>query len=266
MKNSRASSLAVLVASGVIAAVVAVGSPAAGANAPGRSGGTPASPVSSWRDDFNRLDTSTWRVRAGGCLSPNQVKVSSGMLRLTTRASSDPACPLLRSRIDTYNRRTFASGTFSARIRFDLATGSWQTFWLTGGSGLPFPANGEVDIAEILGRTPTQDHIRLHSAYLDGRVDSSGRLSRCTQKLDPRLQPGPDSWHVYSVTTSALAVTFKVDGKHVVTFNPNGVCTWPFIDPMRIILGAGGGGGWGGPVDPSQYPVTVLVDWVSWTP
>jgi beta-glucanase (GH16 family) len=215
---------------------------------------------SAWRDDFNSFNGQNWRVVTSACHSARNVSVSNGILRLKTVAGSSSACPLIGARVDTYDRRTFAPGTYTARIMFQPRTGSWQTFWLTGASGRAFPSNGEVDLAEILGRESTVHHLRLHSAYV---FDAS---SRCTQQADPVRPAGFFSqWHTYSVTTSATRATFQVDGQTVASFTPNSVCTWPFTDPMRAIFSSDGGT-WAGPPNKALFPVTMSVDWFSYRP
>jgi beta-glucanase (GH16 family) len=238
--------------SGSIVALTVIASMAA-VQAPSRA----ASDVA-WRDDFTSFDTSTWQAVDGNCFTSGNASVANGMLRLRIATSKDPDCPTTGARVNTYGLRDWPPGTFSARIRFVTAPGSWQTFWLTGASGRTFPANGEVDIAEIIGRTPGNTHVALHSAFL------SGGTRRCDQGAGPAATVDR-TWHVYSVTTSATVATFRIDGRVVASFRPNGICSWPFGDRMRILFSSRGGG-YGGTVDPSRYPVTYLVDWVSWTP
>jgi beta-glucanase (GH16 family) len=213
-----------------------------------------------WRDNFTSFDARTWRVVTWGCHAANNVSVANGQLRLRTVATASGSCPLVGARVDTIDHRTYAPGTYTARIKFDPRKGSWQTFWMTGGSGRPFPSMGEVDVAEILGRQPTVHHLRLHSAY------ANGSAGRCTQAADPVRPAGfLSQWHTYSVTTSATRAVFRVDGKTVASFTRNGVCTWPFTDPMRMILTADGGT-WAGPPNKALFPATMLVDWVSYAP
>jgi beta-glucanase (GH16 family) len=216
-----------------------------------------ASAAATWRDDFTSLDPATWRVVERDCFDPANVSVANGMLRMRIAPTSRPDCPgVTGARINTYGLREWASGTFSARIRFDLAPGSWQTFWLTGAGPAEFPANGEVDVAEVIGRTPTNTHVALHSAFRSGgtrRCDLGGAPKATLDRV----------WHVYSVTTSSSSVVFRIDGVKIAGYTPGTTCTWPFGDPMRILFSARGGQ-YGGEVQPSAYPVTYLVDWVSW--
>jgi beta-glucanase (GH16 family) len=213
--------------------------------------------ATSWRDDFTTFDTSTWQKVNTGCYLPQNATVSGGMLRLTIAPSALADCPgVTGARVNSYGLRDWAPGTFRARIKYVLAPGSWQTFWMTGANGKVFPGNGEIDVAEIIGRTPHQTHVNLHSARL------SDPTRRCSQGTAPSAQVN-SVWHVYGVITSKTAVTFTIDGRVIGRFTPNGTCAWPFGDRMRMIFSSRGGE-YGGDVDPSAYPVTYLVDWVTW--
>jgi beta-glucanase (GH16 family) len=246
--SSRAVCGTAVAAAALVAALCA--SPAATA-----SGG--AAPITSWRDDFTSLNSNNWNVIDRDCFDPANVAVGDGKLRMTIARSTRKDCPgVTGARINTYGLRSFTSGTFEARIKFVLAPGSWQTFWLTGGSNREFPANGEVDIAEVIGRTPVNTHVALHSAFKSGgtkRCDVGGAPAATLDRV----------WHVYGVSTSATRVTFTIDGKTIASYTPGATCTWPFGDPMRVLFSTRGGQ-YGGDVVPSAYPVTYLVDWVSW--
>jgi beta-glucanase (GH16 family) len=214
---------------------------------------------SGWRDDFSTFNDAVWNKINWGCFDTRNVSVSNGLLGLRIVPDSRPDCfGVVGARVNTVGKRSFASGTFTARIKFVTAPGSWQTFWLTGDNGKPFPAAGEVDIAEITGRSPSIAHHRLHSSKI-GKP-----LKRCSQGGDPVVQPD-GRWRTYSATTSGTRVVFRVDGNVVGRYQPNGECTWPYGDPMHIVLSARGGQ-YGGTVVPSRYPVTYYVDWVSWEP
>jgi beta-glucanase (GH16 family) len=214
----------------------------------------------SWRDDFNTLDPATWNVISRDCIEPRNVSVANGMLRIATLPSSRTDCPgVTVGRVNTYGLKTFQPGTFSARMRYVVEPGSWQNFWLTGANGRPFPANGEVDIAEVIGPTPNNTHVALHSAF------KSGASGRCDMEAGPAATVDR-VWHVYSVTTGATAVTFKVDGATIARFTPTSSnCTWPYGDPMRILFDSSVGK-YGGTLDLSKYPIAFKVDWVTWTP
>jgi beta-glucanase (GH16 family) len=211
-----------------------------------------------WRDDFTTFDDGTWNRIHRSCFARDNVGVEEGMLWL--RIVPDPAnvdCHgVTGARVTTYGKKEFPKGTFTARIKFVTAPGSWQTFWLTGNSGEPFPANGEIDVAEVAGRLPGQTPHHLHSS----RASAPDR--KCTQ--GGTADTAPDGvWREYAVTTSTREVVLRIDGEIVGRYAPNGVCSWPFGDPMRMLFSARGGA-YGGTVNVARYPVTYFVDWVQW--
>ena len=233
---------------------LAIATPSADA---GASGTVSQAAVTSWRDDFNTLDPARWQKVDRLCFEPRNVAVSNGMLRLTVSRSSRTDCPgVTWARVRTYDSGYFAPGTFQARIRFVLAPGSWQTFWLIGAGGAEFPFNGEVDIAEVIARTPNNTHTALHSAF------KSGGTKRCDVGAAPAATLDR-VWHVYGVTTSSTRVTFTIDGMPIASFTPGSTCTWPFGDPMYVLFSARAGD-YGGAINLASYPLTYQVDWVSW--
>lgn len=250
--------LTLVLATAICGLTVAVSPrPDASANTTSRPDGPVAIAATTWRDDFNTLDPNTWVKIDRDCFEPGNAAVANGMLRMTIARSSRADCPgVTGARLNTYGLRDWGSGTFEARIKFDTAPGSWQTFWMTGASGREFPANGEIDVAEIIGRTPRNTHVALHSAFL------AGGTRRCDQGAAPAATVD-NVWHVYGVTTSSTSVAFTIDGKVIARFGPNSTCAWPFGDRMRLLFSSRGGQ-YGGDVVPSAYPVTYLVDWVSW--
>ena len=213
-----------------------------------------------WRDDFDVFDTDVWGKANWGCFERENAGVASGQLwlRVVPRPDREDCGGVVGARVLTKGLRDWAPGTFTARIKFVTAPGSWQTFWLTGSNGKPFPAAGEVDIAEITGNVPAIAHHRLHSSR------QTAPLKKCSQGADPIVHPS-GVWRTYSATTSGTRVEFRVDGKLVGSYGRNDTCTWPFGDRMNMIFSARGGG-YGGDVDITKYPVEYYVDWVSWSP
>ncbi len=244
----------------IIAGTTALAAPAsaiAGAVAPAAAGPLDVP----WRDDFNTLDPNVWRAVDNGCYKPTNATVTGGQLHLNIAKGTTLDCPYTWVRYNTYGKKDFGPGTISARIRFNTAPGSWQTFWLTGGSGRVYPSNGEMDVAEIIGREPTTTHAALHSAY---RSNPSNPTRRCDVGGATPF-PVDKIWHTYSVTYSATSVTFKIDKTVLGTYKPGTICEFPFGDRQRIQLSARTGK-YGGTVDPTKYPLAYDVDWIAYTP
>jgi Glycosyl hydrolases family 16 len=225
-----------------------------------------------WRDDFNGARLApTWQAPTWGCKDPRNVRVAGGKLWLRTARSPHRDCPGLEGgRVDTYHQpRRFGDGVFEVSMRQAPAAGSWQTLWITGSDGA-YPANGEIDVAETLGREPDVLHTVLHSAWLDGRRTRDGQLRRCSLKHPTRLNMR--ATHVYRVLVTGREFRLWVDGQPRVHFTAADArragCTWPYGGDNRLVIDSGVSDehGYAGPADPADYPVAVTVDYVSWTP
>jgi beta-glucanase (GH16 family) len=253
-----------------------------GAGAAGATGAPPAVPVvrtTAWADNFKEgtLDPAAWRAITWSCKTPANIGFLHGNLRLTTTATTPAAggtCPALGAAVDTYRSMAFGAGrgTMLVHGRFDLDPGSWDSFYLTGSKGA-YPANGEIDFAEMLGKDPLVHHKAVHAAYLDGRRHPDGRLKRCTVGLDDALDTRV--WHVYGVTWGPDRIVFTVDDvvQRTLTkaeFAARG-CAWPFGDPanpQRLVLSGGVGVRYAfpGPLDPATLPATTWVNFAAFRP
>ncbi|MGW2373474.1 glycoside hydrolase family 16 protein [Kitasatospora sp. NPDC001683] len=96
----------------------------------------------------------------------------SGNLAITARRESLPGmapceagtCDITSGRITTKERFARAYGRFEARIRVPTGSGLWPAFWMTGADidQHPWPANGEIDVMEVLGNDPATVHGTAH--------------------------------------------------------------------------------------------------------
>ncbi len=77
-------------------------------------------------------------------------------------------------------------GRFEARIKIPKGQGMWPAFWMLGSDidTNPWPACGEIDIMENIGKEPAIVHGSIHGpGYAPGNVTASytlptGALSR----------------------------------------------------------------------------------------
>jgi beta-glucanase (GH16 family) len=73
-------------------------------------------------------------------------------------------------------------------------------------------------------------------------------------------------FHVYGVQWSPTKIVFTLDGVPYVTRTPadlNSTQSWVFNKPFYLLLNVAVGGTWpGSPNASSQFPATMLVDWV----
>jgi len=215
-----------------------------------------------WSDEFDgsTLDTSMWTPYFNtygdgnnemACLTPNNVAVSGGTLKITARRET-VTCPKGDVRKFTSGfigtRETghyFARyGHFEMRARLPHGFGLWPAFWLRHRNGA---GTAEVDIMEYFhANNPGETTATLH---LDGRSNLSKKVVPFEQ---PTATPG---WHVWAVDIlpdpAGVKFSFSLDGKAYHSYvdtqhkwssaDPN--ATWDIAVNMAV------GGNWTGDPD-----------------
>jgi len=141
-------------------------------------------------------------------------------------------------------------GYFEARLKVPAGQGMWPAFWLLGKVG----ASGvnEIDVHEILGQTPSTDHMTVHW----GTDYNSGHQS------DGSSWVGPDfsaDFHVFGLAWTPDSIIWTIDGVEHKRHTGEGV---PQVE-MYIILNLAIGGSWPGPPDASTpMPGLYQIDYV----
>ena len=244
---------------------------------------SPSSPTYQlvWSDEFNGADGSVpdatkWAIQTGGdgwgnheleyyTARPQNVQVSGGNLVITA-AKEDYTGPdgvtqhYTSARLQTKGLFSQTNGRFEARIKIPKGQGMWPAFWMLGNdidtSG--WPACGEIDIMENIGKEPAINHGSLHGpGYAPGNVTASYTIP--TGAL-------ADDYHVYAVEWEAQQVRFYVDSTLYATFTPSNLpqgSPWEFNKPFFVLLNVAVGGDWpGSPDGTTQFPQQMLVDYV----
>ncbi len=170
-------------------------------------------------------------------------------------------CDITSGRIKTKGRFARAYGRFEARIKVPRGKGTWPAFWMMGADSdrVAWPANGEIDVMEALGRQPTTVHGAVHGP---GYVAQG--IERHTEPARGRSLA--DDFHTYRVDWLPGKITWYVDGR------PYGSASaaqlrrgqkWVFDHPHYLLLNLAVGGDWPGPPDRSTpFPAPMLVDYV----
>ncbi len=250
---------------------------------------TPQTPPSakytlSWSDEFNGPDGSPpdaakWTYDTGGngwgnkeleyyTNRPQNVQVQGGNLVITaqkeTYVGTDSVTrKYTSSRLKTKGLFSQAYGRFEARIKIPAGQGMWPAFWMLGNNigSLGWPACGEIDIMENIGKEPGTIHGSLHGP------STTKHTSDLTAPF--RLPPGQnfaDDFHVYAVEWDPDTVRFYVDGNRYATFSSSNWPAggkWVFDQRFFILLNLAVGGDWPGPPDNTTvFPQQMLVDYV----
>lgn len=263
------------------------GEPAAAAPSCGvtvlKTDGTPW--VCTFADEFGGsfLDSTKWvaittaangMTNAGECFKNNAgtVKVSGGSLHLTVHKELFPfTCrspygsfktQYSAGYVATWNKFAQTYGRYEFRARFPsvTTTGVHSALWLyprtlTYG---PWPASGEIDVAEFYSRYPDRAIPYLH--YKRFQTDANVTNNYC-------MITRPADWHTYTLEWLPDSLTISYDGKvclRTTAWYPDGLSMpAPFDQPFFLNLTQTLGRGWN-PFDPAttKLPATMDVDYV----
>jgi len=162
----------------------------------------------SWSDEFNgaTLDQTKWGYDTGGggwgngeleyyTSRTNNVYLQNG--NLVVEAIQEPylGSQYTSGRILTQNKFYQAYGRFEARIKIPYGQGLWPAFWLLGENiaTVSWPACGEVDIMENIGKEPNIVHGSVHGPNYTGGTGMSAPYSLSAG------QRFADDFHLYAI-------------------------------------------------------------------
>jgi beta-glucanase (GH16 family) len=258
--------------------------PAPAAAASRRSGASPTASLV-WSDEFSGAagsgpDGGKWvRDTGGSGYGNNELEFytsgtgnaaldGSGHLVITAR-QENPAgyacwyggCQYTSARLNTSGRFSVRYGRVEARIKLPRGQGMWPAFWALGDNfgSVGWPACGEIDIMENVGREPGRNHGSLHGPGYSGGNPLTGTYSL------PGGQAFADGFHVFAVDWSPNLVRFFVDGALYESRTPadtNGA-PWAFNHSFFLVLDLAVGGSFPGSPDAgTAFPQQMVVDYV----
>lgn len=153
-------------------------------------------------------------------------------------------------------------GRIEARLKLPYGQGIWPAFWMLGADigTVGWPACGEIDIMENIGREPSIVHSSLHGPRYSGGSPLTGSYTL------PNNARFADDFHVFAVEWGPRELRFFIDDLlyHTRTSAdmPTGG-TWAFDRPFYILLNLAVGGNWPGYPDATTVlPQRLLVDYV----
>jgi beta-glucanase (GH16 family) len=190
--------------------------------------------------------------------------VRGGKLLITARKETRSAMsdwggqPYTSARLLTRGLAEWTYGFFEIRARLPCGLGTWPAIWMLGSHG-DWPANGELDIMEHVGRWPGRVLSTVHTPAGSG---AHGVGSAVT------LPDVCGAFHRYQMLWTERDITFGIDGINSLTYPrldvgaAGAARAWPFDAPQFLLLNIAIGGDLGGPVDDAVFPVTMAVDYV----
>jgi beta-glucanase (GH16 family) len=172
------------------------------------------------------------------------------------------ARPYTSARLKTQGLFAQAYGRFEGRMQIPFGQGLWPAFWLLGAdiTTVGWPACGEIDIMENIGREPGTVHGSLHGPKGGDVGSATGSFAL------PAGQRFADGFHVFAVEWEPSQVRYYVDGTLYETRTPADLpagTRWVFDHPFFVILNVAVGGTWpGSPDATTTFPQRLRVDYV----
>jgi len=240
------------------------------------TGGAAGSPWAlTWSDEFNgasgtKPDASKWTYDVG--MSGWGNNELENYTRDAANASMDGTGNLVitaiaqgtsytSARIKTLGLFSQAYGRFEGRIQLPRGQGIWPAFWAMGADmgTNPWPACGEIDIMENIGKEPSINHGSMHGPGYSGGNALTGMYTLASGAL-------ADDFHLYAIEWETNVVRFYVDDTLYETRKNTDVPSggrWVYDHPFFLLLNVAVGGGWpGNPDSTTTFPQKMLVDYI----
>lgn len=220
-----------------------------------------------WSDEFatdGLPDATKWGYDIGGNGWGNQelefytnrienAVISGGTLKINAIRENYSGNSFTSARMLTKDKYAFKYGKVEVKAKLPSGVGTWPAIWMLGSdiSTVSWPACGEIDIMEHLGRD-------LNNIY--GTLHYPGRSGGNADGATKRILNATSEFHVYTVEWSAALIKISVDGEQVHSVVNS--FSIPFNHEFFIILNVAMGGNFSGPVDASVNNATMEVDYV----
>ncbi|WP_284699817.1 family 16 glycosylhydrolase [Chitinolyticbacter albus] len=158
------------------------------------------------------------------------------------------------ARLITEGKSTWTYGYFEIRAKMPCGKGTWPAIWMLG-SNAQWPAGGEIDIMEHVGKNPTEISGTLHTTATAGTWGNGASTT---------VADACSAFHNYQLHWTADEIVIAVDDKPYFSFkNPRtGSAAWPFDKPQYLLLNLAVGGDMAGAVDDSIFPRQFEIDYV----
>ncbi len=225
-----------------------------------------------WQDEFKdpQIDKSKWGFEIGGngwgnseleyySDRPENARIENGHLIIEARKDSYMGSQYSSARLKTQNLGEWTYGRIESRIRIPEGQGIWPAFWMLGNNigRVGWPASGEIDIMENIGKEPNRIHGTIHGPGYSG-------AQGLTSPYELKSGAFADDFHVYAIEWEAAEIRWYVDDQLYKSIGPEDMPgKWVFDHPFFILLNVAVGGGWPGyPNSTTIFPQTMQVDYV----
>ena len=231
-----------------------------------------------WSDEFNQPDGSApdpakWGYEIGGkgwgnneseyyTARTNNARIEDGGLVIEARKEDYGGRTIASTRLLTKGKWSWTYGRFEARIKIPRGQGIWPAFWMLGTNidSTGWPACGEIDIMENIGKEPDKIHGTVHGPGYSGGNGIGGSFTL------PGDAAMADDFHIFAVECQTNDIRWFLDGRQYFQVTPTNLpagARWVFSAPKFLLLNLAVGGNWTGSPDASTvFPQRMIVDYV----
>jgi beta-glucanase (GH16 family) len=232
-----------------------------------------------WSDEFSTNgapDPAVWGYDLGSSGFGNNevqnytnesdnVRIENGLLIIEARKTSNG---WTSARLKSQGKKSFTYGKIEFRAKLPAGKGTWPALWMLGENVATanWPACGEIDVMEHVGKDPGNVHASLHSPSSYGATQNTAITT---------VADFSTAFHTYVLDWTDSKMDFYVDDKLFYTYAPSirNDNTWPFNKPFFVIMNVAMGGNWGSDasletgglkngIDPSLTTVRMEVDYI----
>ena len=225
-----------------------------------------------WSDEFNdaAVNTQNWNFETGNngwgnhelenyTGRPQNVFESNGNLIIEARKENLDGSAYTSARITTQGKQILTFGRIDMRAKLPVSAGMWPALWMLGSNitTTPWPACGEIDIMELIGKNPMQVVGSYHWKQTNGQEGTINNVWNATEDFSKKF-------HVFSLIRAQNSMQLLVDDQPYVTITDQSTQgVYPFNDPFFLIFNVAVGGDWpGAPDNSTVFPQRMFVDYV----
>ena len=159
--------------------------------------------------------------------------------------------------IKTKGKASWKYGYVEVRAKIPTGSGSWPAIWMLG-TKKRWPACGEIDIMENIGRKPDLIHATIHFRDINEKYARAGNKIKADKPYD--------DFHIYALEWNAEKMDFYYDGQkyfsYKITDKSGKGDDNIFRQPFYLLLNLALGGSWGGKLDDKILPLKYYIDYV----
>ncbi|TQI69159.1 glycosyl hydrolase family 16 [Gramella sp. Hel_I_59] len=227
-----------------------------------------------FEEDFNAdtLNMEIWNYEEGdGCpdlcgwgnnekqiYNRDYVALEDGKLVITAEKKGDT---YYSGKINSKDNVEFTYGVIEVKAKLATGKGLWPAIWMLGAdiSEVGWPASGEIDIVEYIGREPGIVFTSLHTPASHGNTINTKKT---------KITDIEEGYHTYKAVWTPDYIKFFVDGNQLYRFTPENYNEdeYPFKKDFYFLINMAVGGNLGGAeIDESALPDKFYIDHIKVT-